>query len=477
MFQKLGKILAAIKKSGGRDSAQESAIDYLEEYNRSRSINKPVHLCHAPFNNMYFNSLGHVANCWLTFHDPEIYTPDKTIMEIWNGEKFSKLRNAIKKNDLSYRCNTCKKNLENKNFVNVLAKAYDNNYPLSDYPSIMEFELDNTCNLECTMCTGLLSSSIRKNRDKLPPLKSPYGDKFVQELREFIPHLHEARFNGGEPFLIKTYFKIWDAILEINPGVKITIATNGTVLNERVKDYLQRGNFHINISIDGLTKETYNNIRVNGDIDAVINNFLYFKSFCRQNNRTLCVMINPMRQNWWEMPDFVNFCNEHGVHLWFNTIERPLDQALWNLPVAELEKIYHTLSEVKLNPYISHNRGVYDYNIRTYKNLVHTQILNWLQDARLRKMEVEKSGDSEDKLIIDTTHLKLMQYMKGEGYSEQEINNLIDKLDLLLKSFEEPGQRRTVLHFLAAMSEDVIVMNLKGAPFEELKQRIKEYLP
>lgn len=387
------------------------------------------------------------------------------------------MRNAIKRNDLSYRCNTCKKNLENRNFVNVLARAYDNNYPLSDYPSIMEFELDNTCNLECTMCTGLLSSSIRKNREKLPPLKSPYGDKFVQELREFIPHLYEARFNGGEPFLIRTYFKIWDAILEINPAVKITIATNGTVLNERVKDYLSRGNFHLNISIDGLTKETYNQIRVNSNIDTVLSNFFYFKKFCQANNRTLCVMINPMRQNWWEMPDFVNFCNEHGVNLWFNTIERPLDQALWNLPSAELEKIYHTLSEAKLNPYISHSRGVYDYNIRTYKNLVHTQIFNWLQDARLREMEVEKSGDSEDKLIIDTTHLKLMQYMKGEGYSEQEINNLIDKLDLLLKSFEEPGQRRTVLHFLAAMSEDVIVMNLKGAPFEELKQRIKEYLP
>ncbi|MBK8698397.1 MAG: radical SAM protein [Saprospiraceae bacterium] len=287
---------------------------------------------------MYFNSLGHIAPCWLTFQDPEIYTPDKSILEIWRSEKFTNLRTAIKNHHLSYRCNTCLENLQNGNYTNILSKAYDNNYPLSDYPTIMEFELTNTYNLECVMCTGMLSSSIRKTRDQLPPLPNPYGDKFVEDLKQMIPHLHEARFNGGEPFLIKLYYPIWDHIIAINPKVKIVIATNGTVINDRVRHYIQKGNIHLNISIDGLAEQTYNAIRINGKIEQVLGHFEEFRQLCARFHRTICVMINPMRSNWWEMPDFVNFCNQNHVHLWFNTIERPLDHALWNLPAIELQK-------------------------------------------------------------------------------------------------------------------------------------------
>jgi MoaA/NifB/PqqE/SkfB family radical SAM enzyme len=251
------------------------------------------------------------------------YTEEKTLNELWNDVKFSSLREHIKNNNLQHQCHTCHKHIKEGNHVNVLSKAYDNDYPLTEYPSIMEFELDNTCNLACTMCNGMLSSTIRKDREMLPPLKSPYGKKFMEELRSFIPHLKEARFNGGEPFLIKIYYDIWDMILEINPEIKVTIATNGTVLNNKVKNYLNRGNFHLNISMDGFSKNIYESTRLNGDFDKLIQNFQWFRDYCHQKKKTLCIMINPMRQNWWEMPDFVNWCNENSVHLWFNTIVRP----------------------------------------------------------------------------------------------------------------------------------------------------------
>jgi MoaA/NifB/PqqE/SkfB family radical SAM enzyme len=75
-------------------------------------------------------------------------------------------------------------------------------------PKVMEFELSNECNLECVMCNGSFSSSIRKNREKLPPIISPYNDDFVNELDAFIPHLTDAKFLGGEPFMIEIYLKI-----------------------------------------------------------------------------------------------------------------------------------------------------------------------------------------------------------------------------------------------------------------------------
>ena len=84
------------------------------------------------------------------------------------------------------------------------------------------------------MCIGELSSSIRKNRERLPALKNAYDDNFVQQLEEFIPHLKELRFNGGEPFLINEVFKIFEKVEKLNPKLKIVIATNGTVVNYKV---------------------------------------------------------------------------------------------------------------------------------------------------------------------------------------------------------------------------------------------------
>lgn len=355
-------------------------------YYKSRSIT-PRHLCHAPFNNMYFNSLGDVANCWLTFDDPEKYDGTRSLREIWFGEKFSRLRRAIREYDLDFKCQTCKHHLEVGNYVNVLAKAYDNDFPLGDYPTMMEFELTNTCNLECTMCTGLLSSAIRKNREGLPALKSPYGERFVEDLREFIPHLHEARFNGGEPFLIHIYYKIWDLIHEIRPDLKIVVATNGTTLTPRVKKYLERGNFHINLSIDSLDPKEYSDIRVNGSLPQVLANFAYFRDYCREKGNTVCIMVNPMRHNWQGLGRFVDFCNAHAVHLWFNTVVRPYDQAIWNLPSQELDTIYRHLSAFEPEPPGNISRGLYAYNTEIFQNFVERQVKIWHGEARERELQ------------------------------------------------------------------------------------------
>ena len=368
--------------------------DVVRDYERSRTIRNKEHICHAPFNNLYFNTEGHVAVCWLTFNDPVIYSEDRTLWEIWQDTKFKSLRDHVAHNDLHYGCRTCEKNLLNGNFVNVLAKAYDSDVPLGDYPSIIEFELDNTCNLGCTMCNGMLSSTIRRDREGLPPLKSPYGQKFIDELRDFIPHLSEARFNGGEPFLIKTYWPIWEMILEIKPEIKVTIATNGTVLTSKVKDFMRRGNVHLNISIDGFTAETYESIRIGGNFKRLMKNLDWFAEFCNANDRTLCIMINPMRQNWWEMPLFLNWVNQRNVHLWFNTIQRPEDQAIWNLPAATLQEIHETLAAAEIAPRPSGtDAGRYDYNVKTFNNLVHQQIKDWWHEAQEREAKGEEIHD------------------------------------------------------------------------------------
>jgi hypothetical protein len=132
----------------------------ISEYNAARGKPLSNTICHAPFSNMYFNVHGDCAPCWLTFISPDSY-PAKSIREIWFGEKYQNLRKHLLEYDLTHKCNVCLKNLHVGNYTSVLAKAYDVN-PIQEYPSMMELEIENTCNLECVMCIGELSSAIRK---------------------------------------------------------------------------------------------------------------------------------------------------------------------------------------------------------------------------------------------------------------------------------------------------------------------------
>lgn len=326
-------------------------------------------VCNAPFNNMYFTVKGSVSPCWKLPGYSDSWSNDRSIMDIWKGEHFQKYRDALSANTFLHRCQECKKDIDNN--VWPLAKAYEK-FPVRQYPSLMELELSNQCNLECTMCSGLLSSGIRKNRDKLPPLKQIYDDSFVEQLKEFIPHLVELRFNGGEPFAQKIVLDICDVVAEINPSLKINIATNGTVYNKRVEHILANNNIHLNISIDSLIPERYEAIRINGNFTQLMTNFEIFNQYCKDNNRELSVMVNPMRNNWEEMVDFGKFARDHNVNLWFNTILYPEHLAIWNLPAEQLTTIYNTLKH-QLSREADLPQSVH--------HLINNQISNWLLDT------------------------------------------------------------------------------------------------
>lgn len=332
--------------------------------------------CNAPFNNMYFTTDGSVSPCWKLPGFCDKWSPERSIMDVWKGDKFQNYRDALQQNIFMNRCKECEHEIDTGTWP--LAKAYEN-YPVNEYPSLMELELSNQCNLECIMCSGRLSSGIRKNRDKLPPLPQIYNDDFREQLKEFIPHLTELRFNGGEPFAQKIVLDICDDVSKIHPELKINIATNGTVYNKRVKTILENNNIHLNISIDSLNKERYEFIRINGDFDVLMKNFEIFRDYCHTNNRNLSVMVNPMRNNWFEMIDFLEFCTKHGCSLWYNTILYPKHLALWNLPVEELKNIHDTL-KIQLKT-VKENIATKPWNISKAEHLIDNQIANWILDA------------------------------------------------------------------------------------------------
>ena len=129
--------------------------------------------------------------------------PANTIDEIWNGAEAKKLREHMLHNDLDYGCRHCKYFFDKGKFTNLRPLVFDKYYQNMDaeFPQVFEFELSNECNLECQMCHGEVSSSIRKNRDKLPPLPMHYDDAFVEQLEKYIPTITEQQMHMPNVFL------------------------------------------------------------------------------------------------------------------------------------------------------------------------------------------------------------------------------------------------------------------------------------
>lgn len=409
---KNGDLINILEKMNVNRSVYNVIVNKITNYFNYGKKEKNKLSCKAPFNSLYFNVLGQGAPCWLTLDDEDRY-PNKSVREIWESQKLQSIRNAIKSQNLQKHCNTCYQNIQNGNHLTVLSRLYEYDYPLTDFPSVMEFELSNTCNLECVMCKGELSSTIRKNREHLPPLNIPYDDAFVEQLEEFIPHLKEAKFLGGEPFLIDLYFDIWERMIAINPNIQMTITTNGAVYNERVKRILDHLKCNIILSLDSIRESTYNKIRVRSNLSKVLDHLEKFIEHSSKYHSYLGISANPMKMNWMEIPELVEFCSQKNIQLWLNTIVYPYEHSMIKMSYDELVRVYEFLSNYKFDLDTKTSRQ----NIVHYRSFVENQVKVWMKDAKEAEMNKQNFAlQSDENTIRLQLENELMNYIHSDAY-------------------------------------------------------------
>ena len=424
--------------------------DILEKYNNTRFNTDKSIVCHAPTVKLNFEQNGTVrACCYNTVHILGNW-PAQSIKEIWTGDKITELREYIAKNDLGDGCSICGKMLESGNYQGAKSRYYDEFLPnrihnramryISSlqnnfiYPKVMEFELSNTCNLECVMCNGYFSSSIRKNREHLPPMVSPYDDRFVDQLEEFIPHLTDAKFLGGEPFMIDIYIKIWERIRKINPGVRIHITTNGTFLNERIKELLEGLKVGIIVSIDTIVPDTYKSIRVNGNLSKVLENVEYFRQYTRRKRTFMSIAACPMTNNWREIPQLMDFCLQRGIAMFLNIVYYPRELSFEDKSPEYLDEMVRFLSDHPAPPTKSAGESAHNLTVRAYNGFArmvegwHKESIVREKNARIARLIEERFTKEYDptreiswSLDEIRKYIDLMGQMEMTGYIEQDV--------------------------------------------------------
>ncbi|MBS1593787.1 MAG: radical SAM protein [Bacteroidetes bacterium] len=369
----------------------------ISAYNASRTGTDRSLVCHAPYVNLNFEQNGNVrACCYNTKHSLGIW-PQQTLQDMWQGAAAQELRDYIAHHDLGGGCAECGHMITSGNYQGVRAHYYDEYAPggpmatvqrwyrkmrgRQPYPRVMEFELSNECNLECVMCNGYFSSSIRKNREKLPPVPMVYDDRFVDELEEFIPHLTDAKFLGGEPFMIDIYLRIWERIRQINPGIRIHITTNATFLNRRIKDLLDGLNAGIILSIDSVNPDTYRKIRVNGNYQKVMENLEYFRDYTRRKKTFLSLAACPITYNWQELPEMLRFCLDRDIALYFNAVFSPSEYSLRDQSQAYLQHVISTLEAYPLPAVSGGATSPARLSVRAYADFI-LMLKGWLAEKK-----------------------------------------------------------------------------------------------
>jgi len=429
----------------------------IDKIFRKISLKKELkNYCFAPDNNIYFRVDGFVTMCCTNFKNILGKYPAQSLSEIINGKTRKELQDVFAKGKVLSGCEYCFDKLCNNNPAAATFQVYKKHYGKSASPVTAEFELSNHCNLKCLMCNEkfsnqhIISSKIEKS--------IVYDKSFVTELEPYIPFLKRASFKGGEPFLIDLYYDIWESIIKINKNTIISVTSNGTMLNERVRDILSRGKFDVNISIDSLVKENFEMIRQNASFEVFRKNLDYFFNYCKtkRTNFTSCTCI--MTNNFQDVPAIFRFANEKKFTMFINYVEHPLHLSLKHADKSVLAEAIRILHE-KRPPFgfISNKK-----NLQIYNAMI-KQLENWYkakpEKIRSKDIQPDSTESNNIQFLIKKLQQNITAYYNIAISEESEIyKHQLDKFITVYKKSSAYIAKEKLIDFFLTSDDSIYFM-------------------
>jgi len=129
------------------------------------------------------------------------------------------------------------------------------------YPSFVQINLTNACNLRCSHC---FNDSGETENDEIT------NEEVLNLLDYFLSRkIVCITFGGGEPLLRKDIFKLIE--YSVKRGGRITLLSNGVLVDKVVIKKLENLGIHrIRISLDGSSRKLNDHIRSKGSFDGAM---------------------------------------------------------------------------------------------------------------------------------------------------------------------------------------------------------------
>lgn len=240
--------------------------------------------------------------------------------------------------------------------------------------------LSSRCNINCIMC------EVRRTQWDIP-------QEVIGEVLGLLSYIESIIWQGGEPFLLDYFEEIFDKACKF-PNLKQTIVTNGLLITEDWAQKLVNNNIELIFSIDGVTKEVYERIRVGARFDDVIRGIEIInraRGKAPSKNMSLRLHAVIMKSNYRQLEAFIDFAKAYGfdaIHL----------ISIWGNPDSE-ENIFHRQEKEALN-YINAIRNRIEEKAKKYN----IQLLNSLPVCEKRTNHIDEK-QKPNNIKIDSNEL------------------------------------------------------------------------
>ncbi|MEM3697172.1 MAG: radical SAM protein [Candidatus Bathyarchaeia archaeon] len=179
-------------------------------------------------------------------------------------------------------------------------------------PSYVQIEPTAKCNLSCKTCIRSRANPVEEADMNLGLFKS-----IVDQLRQSWYKTRALNLTGlGEPFMNPNLVQMVSYAKD--KGLNVGMNTNLTMVNEDIlKNLIKAGLDWLTVSIDGATKETFENIRVGAIFEGVVENIKFTIDLReRMNAKRPRIYLNYTicEQNIQEIPEMIKLADDLRVN-------------------------------------------------------------------------------------------------------------------------------------------------------------------
>jgi molybdenum cofactor biosynthesis protein A len=183
----------------------------------------------------------------------------------------------------------------------------------------LRISITEHCNLRCTYCMPAEGIALT------PRAHLMTADEIVTIAQTFVSlGVTKIRLTGGEPLVRKDAKDIISRLGKL--GVELTLTTNGILVQDFIDTFKEAGISTLNVSIDSLKKEKFNEITRRNYFDKLIENLelLEINGF---NVKLNVVVIKNFNDN--EIIDFIELTKDRNIQIRFIEF-MPFDGNQWN---------------------------------------------------------------------------------------------------------------------------------------------------
>jgi len=280
-------------------------------------------LCPLPFVNIHILPNGHVYPCCSWKREPYGNINREDIENIWNNNKFKKLRNMMIENQWPAGCASCKIK-EQSGFKNMrlLSHEVHDNFLINETLPTKFDEWDirnsNLCNLKCQTCDALYSSLHNEGVE----LKVP-NDQLYKIIDRDVKTVKKIYFAGGEPLINDFHYYVIEKLIENNRSdCWLQYSTNLTKLDYRKYNIIDKWKFFdkVNVfaSIDSLGSKN-ETIRENSNWNVLEKNFAKLSDAVNEKLK-LWISVTVSKLNVADVPDIYFYFKEKNIPITFHNI-------------------------------------------------------------------------------------------------------------------------------------------------------------